>query len=137
MPALEIICLASALVAVSITTGEAIHGIVIIWTELIRAVTVLRKITGVDGLSTWCSSNLELKKKNKPKNKDNKTTPRTQKYHWIFFWILGFGTNLTVVTASPLGTSRSACKFASGSVTALVVAFLHRMKRQERNANQV
>lgn len=54
----------------------------------------------------------------------------------FFFLIPGFGTNLTVVTTFTLGTSGSACKFASGSVTTLIVAFLHGMKGQGNNANQ-
>lgn len=62
MPALEIICLTSTLIAVSITTGKAIHDIEVIWTEFIHAITVLRKIADVDGFSTWRSSNSELKK---------------------------------------------------------------------------
>lgn len=48
MPALEIICLTPTLIAVSITTGEAIHNIEVIWTESGRAITVLGKVTGID-----------------------------------------------------------------------------------------
>lgn len=65
-----------------------------------------------------------------------KPHPEYKNNFGIFFLIPVFGTNLTVVTAFTLGTSGSACKFASGSVTALIVAFLHRMKRQGNNANQ-
>lgn len=62
MLTLEIICLASTLIAVSVTTGKAIHNIEVIWAEFDHAITVFRKITGVDRTSTWCSSYFELKK---------------------------------------------------------------------------
>lgn len=75
MLTLEIICLASTLIAVSVTTGEAIHNIEVIWAEFGHAITVLRKITGVDRSSTWCSSYFELKKE----KEKSKTTPRRQK----------------------------------------------------------
>lgn len=62
MLTLEIICLASTLITVSVTTGEAIHNIEVSWAEFGHTITVLGKITGVDRFSTWCSSYFELKK---------------------------------------------------------------------------
>lgn len=67
MLTLEIICLASTLIAVSVTTGQAIHNIEVIWAAFSHAITVLGKITGVDRTSTWRSSYFELKKKEKVK----------------------------------------------------------------------
>lgn len=66
MFALEIICLASALIAICriSLTGQAVHDIEVIGTERTRASTVFRKITGVERLSAFCSRNFELKQKN-------------------------------------------------------------------------
>lgn len=69
MLTLEIICLASTLIAVSVTTWEAIHNIEVIRAEFGHAITVLGKVTGVDRTSTWCSSYFELKKTKKQKVK--------------------------------------------------------------------
>lgn len=77
MPALEIICLTPTLIAVSITTGETIHNIEVIWTAFSLAITVLGKVTSIDWLSAWCSSNSKLKKKK---------GSETHKYVWIS-WI--------------------------------------------------
>jgi len=65
--ALEIISLALALIAVRssliVFTGQAVHDIEVVGTELSRAITVFRKITSVDRLSAWCSRNADLKQK--------------------------------------------------------------------------
>lgn len=79
MLTLEIICLASTLIAVSVTTGEAIHNIEVIWAEFGHAITVFGKITGVDRTSTLCSRYFELKKekvKTYPEDKNSSGFPR-------------------------------------------------------------
>lgn len=61
MSALEIIRLTSALIAVrgslAVLTGQAVHDIVVIGTELGLAIAVFGKITGVDRLPAWRSRN--------------------------------------------------------------------------------
>lgn len=42
-----------------------------------------------------------------------------------------FSADLTVVAAAPLSTGGPACKFAGGSVTALIVAFLYEMQTEK------
>lgn len=62
MSALEVIRLASALIAVRVMTREAVHDVEVIGAGFVFAITVFRKIAGVDRFSTWRSSNSELKK---------------------------------------------------------------------------
>lgn len=63
MSALVVVSLAAALVAVRsvVLTGEAVHDVEVVGAECTRAITVLRKIAGVDRLSARCPSNLDLK----------------------------------------------------------------------------
>lgn len=50
--------------------------------------TVLGKITGVDGFSTWCSGNSELKKKKKPnKSKEKQNHNQSTKISLDSSWI--------------------------------------------------
>lgn len=129
MSALEVIRLASALIAVRVMTREAVHDVEVIGAGFVFAITVFRKIAGVDRFSTWRSSNSELKK---TKNRQQYTyflippTPQSKIKN-----VPRFSADLTVVAAAPLSTGGPACKFAGGSVTALIVAFLYEMQTEK------
>lgn len=131
MSALEVIRLASALIAVRVMTREAVHDVEVIGAGFVFAITVFRKIAGVDRFSTWRSSNSELKK-----------TPKQTTIHLLSDFppphppskikiFPRFSADLTVVAAAPLSTGGPACKFAGGSVTALIVAFLYEMQTEK------
>lgn len=67
MFALEIICLASAFIAVGsiLFTRQSVHDVKIVGTEGSFAIAVFWEITGVSGISAQCSSYLDLKTKRK------------------------------------------------------------------------
>lgn len=62
-PALEVVRLAPALVAVGVATREAVHQVVVLRAGAIPTIAVLRKVAGVHGSSAWGSRNSELRRR--------------------------------------------------------------------------
>lgn len=62
-PALEVVCLASALVAVGVETRQAVHQVVVLRAGAVPTVAVLRKVAGVHGFSARGSRNSELRQR--------------------------------------------------------------------------
>lgn len=60
-PALEVVRLASALVAGGVLTRDAVHQVVVLRAGAVPTVAELRKVAGVHGLSARGSSNSELR----------------------------------------------------------------------------
>lgn len=60
-PALQVVRLASALVAVGVETRQAVHQVVVLRAGAVPTVAVLRKVAGVHGFSARGSRNSELR----------------------------------------------------------------------------
>lgn len=71
-PALEVVRLASALVAVGVVTREAVHHVVVLGAGAILAVAEFRKVAGVHGLSAWGSCNSELRRRRRRRRNKRK-----------------------------------------------------------------